>query len=244
MKGSIMNVAIIFAGGTGQRMKTASCPKQFLKLYGKPIIIYTLEIFQNHPEIDHIIVACVAGWEDKLRRMCEEYGITKLYKIVPGGKNTQASKLNALHGLSDLCKDGDIVLMHDAVRPMIGPQLITDNIAAVKQYGSAITADPFTETGVVSTDGQTIESTIERSKLYIAKAPQSFYYKDVLEAHEAGESMPESITIDTCTLMTALGKTLHFVPCDFANIKITRPEDYYIFKALVDLRESKEILGI
>ena len=89
-----------------------------------------------------------------------------------------------------------------------------------------------------------VESTIERSKLYIAKAPQSFYYKDVLWAHEQGKSMPDSITIDTCTLMTALGKSLHFVQCDFANIKITRPDDYYIFKALVDLRESKEILGL
>ncbi len=239
-----MNVAIIFAGGTGQRMKTAACPKQFLKLYGKPIIIYTLEVFQQHSAIDKIIIPCVSGWEDSLRTMCQDYGITKLYKIVPGGKNTQESKLNALHGLADLCHDDDIVLMHDAVRPMITPQLITDNIEAVKKYGSAITADPFTETGVVSTDGVTVESTIERSKLYIAKAPQSFYYKDVLTAHEQGQSMPDSITIDTCTLMTALGKTLHFVQCDFANIKITRPDDYYIFKALVDLRESKEILGL
>ncbi len=239
-----MNIATIFAGGTGQRMKTAACPKQFLKLYGKPIIIYTLEVFQQHPAIDHIIVACVSGWEGRLQKMCADYGITKLYKIVPGGKDTQESKLNALYGLADLCQDNDIVLMHDAVRPMITAQLISDNIEAVKKYGSAITADPFTETGVVSTDGVTVESTIERSKLYIAKAPQSFYYKDVLWAHEQGKSMPESITIDTCTLMSTLGKTLHFVQCDFANIKITRPDDYYIFKALVDLRESKEILGL
>lgn len=87
-----MNVATIFAGGTGQRMKTAACPKQFLKLYGKPIIIYTLEVFQQHPAIDHIIVACVSGWEDRLEKMCTDYGITKLYKIVQGGKDTQESK--------------------------------------------------------------------------------------------------------------------------------------------------------
>ncbi len=239
-----MNAAIVFAGGTGQRMKSASCPKQFLKLYGKPIIIYTLEIFQNHSEIDSITVPCVAGWEDRLQKMCADYGITKLYKIVPGGKNTQESKLNALRALSGVCADGDIVLMHDAVRPMIGAKLISDNIAAVKKYGSAITVDPFTETGVISTDGETVEGTVERSKLYIAKAPQSFYYKDALAAHEAGQTMPESITIDTCTLMTRLGRKLHFVPCDFANIKITRPEDYYIFKALIDLRENREVLGL
>lgn len=120
-----MNVATIFAGGTGQRMKTAACPKQFLKLYGKPIIIYTLEVFQQHPAIDHIIVACVSGWEDRLEKMCTDYGITKLYKIVQGGKDTQESKLNALYGLADLCQDDDIVLMHDAVRPMITAQLIS-----------------------------------------------------------------------------------------------------------------------
>ena len=84
-----MNVAIIFAGGTGQRMKSAACPKQFLKLYGKPIIIYTLEVFQQHPDVDQIIVACVSGWEDRLNKMCTDYGISKLYKIVPVGKNTQ-----------------------------------------------------------------------------------------------------------------------------------------------------------
>lgn len=239
-----MNVAVIFAGGTGQRMRNTARPKQFLELYGKPIIIYTLEIFQNHPEIDAIVVPCVAGWHEYLQKIAEEYGITKLLRIVPGGKTTQDSKLNALYALREVCKDEDIVLMHDAVRPLITPKLIDDNIAAVKTFGSAITVDPFTETGIVSEDGQTVSETIERQKLYIAKAPQSFYYGDVLAAHEAAKTMPEATTIDTCTIMTALGKTLHFVPCDGSNIKITRPEDYYIFKAIHDLRESQAVLGL
>lgn len=179
-----MNVAVIFAGGTGQRMRNTARPKQFLELYGKPIIIYTLEIFQNHPEIDAIVVPCVAGWHEYLQKIAEEYGITKLLRIVPGGKTTQDSKLNALYALREVCKDEDIVLMHDAVRPLITPKLIDDNIAAVKTFGSAITVDPFTETGIVSEDGQTVSETIERQKLYIAKAPQSFYYGDVLAAHE------------------------------------------------------------
>lgn len=239
-----MNVAVIFAGGTGQRMRNTARPKQFLELYGKPIIIYTLEIFQNHPEIDAIVVPCVAGWHEYLQKIAEEYGITKLLRIVPGGKTTQDSKLNALYALREVCKDEDIVLMHDAVRPLITPKLIDDNIAAVKTFGSAITADPFTETGIVSEDGQTVSEAIERQKLYIAKAPQSFYYGDALAAHEAAKTMPEATTIDTCTIMTALGKTLHFVPCDGSNIKITRPEDYYIFKAIHDLRESQAVLGL
>lgn len=188
--------------------------------------------------------ALCGGWHEYLQKIAEEYGITKLLRIVPGGKTTQDSKLNALYALREVCKDEDIVLMHDAVRPLITPKLIDDNIAAVKTFGSAITVDPFTETGIVSEDGQTVSETIERQKLYIAKAPQSFYYGDVLAAHEAAKTMPEATTIDTCTIMTALGKTLHFVPCDGSNIKITRPEDYYIFKAIHDLRESQAVLGL
>lgn len=239
-----MNIALVFAGGTGQRMKNTACPKQFLELYGKPIIIYTLEIFQNHPDIDAIIVPCVAGWHDHLRNLAQKYGITKLIKIVPGGATSQDSKLSALHALSDICKPDDIVLMHDAVRPLITPEIIDDNLACVKKYGNAITVDPFTETGIVSEDGKTVQATIERRKLYIAKAPQTFYYKDVLEAHEAAKTMPEATTIDTCTIMTTLGKSLHFVPCTCSNVKITTPEDYYVFKAIYDLRESKSVLGL
>ncbi|MFV0497911.1 MAG: 2-C-methyl-D-erythritol 4-phosphate cytidylyltransferase [Candidatus Fimivivens sp.] len=239
-----MNIAIIFAGGTGQRMRNTARPKQFLELYGKPIIIYTLEIFQSHPDIDAIIVPCVEGWHDRLRDMAQKFGITKLMKVVSGGQTSQDSKLSALHALKDICNDHDIILMHDAVRPLITQQVISDNIDSVKSFGSAITVDHFTETGIISDDGKTVETTVERQRLYIAKAPQSFYYSDILAAHESAVGMPSSTAIDTCTIMTTLGKKLHFVPCDRCNIKITTPEDYYIFKAIHDLRESQDVLGI
>jgi 2-C-methyl-D-erythritol 4-phosphate cytidylyltransferase len=239
-----MNVALIFGGGTGQRMQNSAKPKQFLELYGKPIIIYTLDIFQNHPQIDRIVVPCVAGWLDYLWKLVKRFGITKVGKIVQGGRNSHESKLFALHAMKDMCQPDDIVLMHDAVRPLITPKLINDNLECVRQYGNAITVDPFTETGVTSRSGNTVDTTIERDKLFIAKAPQSFYYRDVLDAHIKAETMPDKITIDTCTIMAALGKTLHFVTCDSCNIKITTPEDYYIFKAIYDLRESRDVLGI
>lgn len=238
-----MNVAIVFAGGTGQRMKNTACPKQFLPLYGKPIIIYTLEIFQNHPDIDQIIVPCVEGWESRLWDMAKRFGITKLTQVVPGGRTSQGSKLSALQALQGVCREDDIVLMHDAVRPLITAKVIDDNLACVREFGNAITVDPFTETGIVSEDGKTVETTIERQKLYIAKAPQCFYYRDALEAHQQAEAMPDTTTIDTCTIMTALGRELHFVPCGCTNIKITSPEDYYIFKAIYDLRENQAVLG-
>lgn len=239
-----MNHALIFAGGTGIRMHTTGKPKQFLELYGKPIIIYTLEVFDRHPEIDDIVIPCVSGWESYLEDLLQKYNIKKVRKVLTGGKDTQESKMKALNYLKTYCKDDDIILLHDAVRPLVTGKLISDNIEAVKKYGSAITAVPFTETGIVSDDQETTSKTIIRNSMYIAKAPQSFYFKDVYAAHEAGESMPYTITIDTCSLMTELGKTLHLVPCETTNIKITTPEDYFIFKALIDLRESNDIFGI
>jgi 2-C-methyl-D-erythritol 4-phosphate cytidylyltransferase len=239
-----MNVALIFAGGTGQRMQNSTKPKQFLELYGKPVIIYTLEIFQKHHEIDKIIVPCVVGWLDYLRELVNRFGITKIVKIVQGGRTSNESKLFALEALEDICQPNDIVLMHDAVRPLITPKLIKENIECVRKHGNAITVDPFTETGVTSRTGNTVDTTIERSKLYIAKAPQSFYYQDVIDAHIKAQTMPDEITIDTCTIMATLGKTLHFVTCDSCNIKITTAEDYYIFKAIHDFRESRDVLGI
>ena len=229
-----MNHALIFAGGTGVRMHTTGKPKQFLELYGKPIIIYTLEVFDQHPEIDDIVIPCVAGWETYLENLIEKYHIKKVRKVLTGGKDTQESKMNAMQYLKTYAKEDDIVLLHDAVRPLVTP---------VKEYGSAVTVVPFTETGIISDDGVNTSKSIIRNTMYIAKAPQSFYFKDVWDAHLAGEEMSYTITIDTCSLMTELGKKLHMVPCETTNIKITTPEDYFIFKALIDLRESNDIFG-
>ena len=199
-----MNVALVFAGGSGQRMKNSAKPKQFLELYGKPIIIYTLEVFERHPEIDAVVIPCIAGWENYLQRLLDKFGIKKVKKILTGGKDTQESKMIALRYLQTICKEDDIVLLHDAVRPLVTEKLITDNLAAVREYGNGITCVPFTETAIVSDDGKQIDRTIIRNTMYVAKAPQSFYFKDVLYAHEKGENMPYTITIDTCSLMTEL----------------------------------------
>ncbi|MCI8326333.1 MAG: 2-C-methyl-D-erythritol 4-phosphate cytidylyltransferase [Lachnospiraceae bacterium] len=239
-----MNIALVFAGGTGQRMKNSAKPKQFLELYGKPIIIYTLEVFEKNDNIDKIVIPCVAGWEDYLRDIIKKFNITKVDKILTGGKDTQESKMKALNYLKGICQDDDIVLLHDAVRPLVTNKIIDDNIKSVREYGNAITAVPFSETGIISDDREYTEKTIVRNTLFIAKAPQSFYFKDVFKAHQLGEKMDYRITIDTCSLMTELGVKLHMVQCETTNIKITTPEDYYVFKALVDLRESQDIFGL
>lgn len=239
-----MNVALIFAGGTGVRMRRSAKPKQFLELYGKPIIIYTLEIFERHPEIDSIVVPCLSEWQEYLERMVKKFDITKVEKILPGGGNTQESKMNALEYLNGRCSPEDIILLHDAVRPLLEDKIISENIRAVKTYGSAVTALPFTETAITCADGATLSTAIPRNTMYAAKAPQSFYFKDVYEAHSKGRDMPYSITIDTCTLMAELGKPIHLVEGESTNIKITTPEDYFIFKALVDMRASADIWGL
>ncbi len=239
-----MNAAIVFAGGSGQRMRATAKPKQFLELYGKPIIIFTLEVFEQHPDIDTVVVPCIAGWEDYLLDLLDKYRIRKVRKVLTGGKDTQASKMIALDYMATFCKPDDIIMLHDAVRPLVTEKMITDNIEAVKRHGSAITVVPFSETGIVSKDGTTTRESIIRNTLYIAKAPQSFYFSDVYAAHQKGNTMSPTITIDTCSLMTALGIELHLVPCETTNIKITTPEDFFIFKALVDLRESRDIFGL
>ena len=143
-----MNIGLVFAGGSGQRMRTSAKPKQFLEVYGKPIIIYTLEAFEQHQEIDTIVVPCIKGWEDYLQNLIEKYEIKKVKKILTGGNDTQESKMIALNYLNTFCKEDDIVLLHDAVRPLITEKLISDNIASVKEFGNGITAVPFTETAI------------------------------------------------------------------------------------------------
>ena len=151
-----MDVALVFAGGSGQRMRNSAKPKQFLELYGKPIIIYTLEVFEKHPEIDTVVVPCIAGWEDYLQKLLDKFGITKVSKILTGGKDTQESKMIALRYLQGICQEDDIVLLHDAVRPLVTEKMITDNIASVREFGNGITAVPFTETAITSDDGKEI----------------------------------------------------------------------------------------
>lgn len=241
-----MNIGIIFAGGIGQRMTNISKPKQFLELYGVPIIIYTLRAFDNHPEIDYISVSCIESWIPYFKNLLKKFHINKVRWVVPGGKYGQSSIFNALEAVyKDEGGDNkNIVLINDGVRPLISQKLISDNIKCVKMHSSAITVVKTIETGIISEDGQHARSVLDRNILYKAKAPQSFYLEDIYSGHK--RAMEEGIfnSIDSCSLMTRFGMKVHFVESDHSNIKITTPEDYYIFKALYDLQESQQILGL
>ena len=143
------NVAVIFAGGTGSRMNNVSRPKQFIELNGKPVIIYTLELFENHPKIDGIVVVCLETWIDFLKELLNKFHITKVASVVPGGTTGQESIYNGLVRAHELYGDDTVVLIHDGVRPLITEQTITDNIDTVVKYGNCITCVPATETFMV-----------------------------------------------------------------------------------------------
>ena len=238
-----MNNVLIFAGGAGRRMNSRSKPKQFLKLYGKEIIIHTLENFQNHPEVDNIVVVCIKGWVSYLQKLLAQYCIDKVRLIVAGGKTGQESIYNGLCALSDFAPADSIVLVHDGVRPFVTDSLISDCIKSVKKYGSAITVTPATET-IIELRDKKIQAITDRSKCYLAKAPQCFYLGELLKAHEKALKDGKTDMIDSATLMKHYGHDLYVVEGGADNIKITTPADFYTFRALYDVRENQQIFGL
>lgn len=237
-----MNIAVIFAGGSGTRMNAKDRPKQFLMVHGKPIIVHTIELFQNHPEIDGIIVVCIKDWISYMEEMQYRYRLDKIGKIVPGGATGMLSIHNGLVAASELYGlDDNIVLIHDGVRPLITEEIISENIQCVKQNGSAVTCAPAKETIVLVDDSNSVQDVVPRNNSLIAKAPQSFYLKDVLETQKRAIADGFDNMIDSCTLMRHYGKKLFTVAGNYENIKITTPEDFYTFRAIYDERENRQL---
>lgn len=238
-----MNIAIIFAGGVGTRMNTKDRPKQFLMVHGKPIIVHTIEKFQEHNEVDGIIVVCVEGWLEYMKEMQYRYRLDKIGKIVTGGKTGQLSIYNGLKAAESIYGAEDtIVLIHDGVRPLITAKVISDNIECVKKYGNAITCAPTKESVVLVNEENVILSVVEREDSRTAKAPESFYLKDILAADEDSISRGIINEIDSCTLMAHHGAKMHVVDGDYGNIKITTPEDFYTFRAIYDANENAQLV--
>lgn len=232
-----MNVALILAGGSGTRTEQ-SVPKQFLSIYDKPIIIYTLEEFQKHPDIDAIIVSCLSGWKDVLAGYARAYGITKLKWIVDGGENGQASARLALLALEKECIPEDIVVIHDAVRPMISEEIITDAIEKAKKYGSGLSAVRCQETIMRTDDGKTGNDGIDRNDIMRVQTPQAYRYGKALWAHKEAVKRGITDSVYTNTLMLELGEELHFSYGSNKNIKITTLEDIDMFKAMYATRRD------
>jgi len=237
-----MNIAVIFAGGVGTRMNSRERPKQFLEIFGKPIIVYTIEHFQNNPNIDAIAVVCVEGWIDYFKELVYKYRLTKVKKVVPGGASGQLSIYNGLCAAEELDPSGDaIVLIHDGVRPLINSDLISRNIHDVKQYGSSITSGIVKETIVKITESGDIDMVPDRSLSRVAKAPQCFWLKDILSSHRRALAEGKTNYVDSCTMMQRFGYQLHMTDGPYENIKITTPEDFYTMRAILEAKENLQI---
>ena len=230
-------IAIIIAGGSGKRMGQ-DIPKQFLNVGEKPIIIYTLEAFQNHPAIDAIIVVCIDGWQTVLESYAKQFGITKLTSIVKGGSCGQASIKNGLDEARRLYDEDSIVLIHDAIRPMVSSDVISDNIAKCEKYGNATTVAPCTTVVLSKTSERHSEDVVDRDNILLTQTPQAFVLKDILSAHEEALKKGIKDSVASCALYAQLGRKVYFSVGDETNIKLTRPGDIQIFKALLSVKKS------
>lgn len=238
-----MPKALIFAGGTGVRMNSRSKPKQFLELHGKPIIIYTIEHFERHTEIDEIAVVCIEEWIPELKRSIEKHGIKKVNTIVSGGVTAFESIYKGLCRLKETCRNDEIVLIHDGVRPLITQELISSNIDCARKNTSAITVDYARETIISCTDEQQVVNVFPREQIKIAKAPQTFIFNNIYNAYKEAYANGEEY-IDSCELMKSKGFELYTVLSSEYNIKITTPSDFYIFRAITDALENSQIFGL
>ncbi|NMA75174.1 MAG: 2-C-methyl-D-erythritol 4-phosphate cytidylyltransferase [Bacteroidales bacterium] len=235
-----MNVAIVLAGGSGQRARQ-DIPKQFLNIDDKPIIIYTLESFQKHPDIDAILVVCIEGWEEILWAYSKQFGIDKLKWVVPGGNSGQESIRNGVFGLREHCAEDDIVIIHDGIRPLVEEAVISDILVKCRKYGNAVTSLPYNEQIFVIQDDISTKEYIPRETLRRVQTPQAYLYSKLLWGYEEAFARNIGITGSayTNTMMVDLGETLYFAAGSDKNIKITTPDDIELFKGYIKSRNRK-----
>ena len=236
-----MNIAVIIAGGSGSRMGQ-DIPKQFINVHDKPVIIYTLESFQNHPLIDLIEVVCIDGWHDVLRAYAKQFGITKLKWIVSGGQSGQESIRNGVYNLEGQVNGDDIVIIHDGIRPLVDSSVLTDVINKCEQYGNAVTSLPYNEQiFIVDEDSpDTTTRFIPRETLRRVSTPQAYKF-DLLNSkyHEAFEKKIGIYGSSyTNTMMVELGVSLHFASGSEKNIKLTTKYDLEMFKSYIKLEKD------
>ncbi len=234
-----MNIALLIAGGSGNRMGQ-DIPKQFMHIDGCPIIIWTMRSFQQHPDIDAIAVVCLKGWDTVLQAYANQFSIDKLKWIFPGGNSGMESIHNGIYGLkNEGCDNEDLVLIHDSVRPLLSQDIISSNIAICKAYGYAITGIQCREAILESEDCFSSCKSIPRDKLIRTQTPQTFRLGNIIDVHEEAKNKGIADSVASCTLVAEVGgREMHIVPGSEMNIKITTVEDLEILKAL--MHTSKE----
>ncbi|MBD5535195.1 MAG: 2-C-methyl-D-erythritol 4-phosphate cytidylyltransferase [Lachnospiraceae bacterium] len=237
-----MNIAIIIAGGAGHRMGQ-EIPKQFINVYDKPVLIYTLEGFQQHPQIDAIEVVCIDGWHDMVWAYAKQFDITKLKWVVSGGENGQESIRNGVYNLEKECTEEDIIIIHDGIRPLVDASVLSDVISKCKKYGNAVTSMPYNEQIFVVDDEISTTKYIPRETLRRVATPQAYKFGKLdwayHEAYERGIGIYGSSY--TNTMMVELGERLYFAAGSDKNIKLTTKDDLELFKGYLS-KESRSWL--
>jgi 2-C-methyl-D-erythritol 4-phosphate cytidylyltransferase len=225
-----MNIALIIAGGVGNRLG-AGKPKQFVEVFGKPVIVYTLQAFQEHPMIDAIELVCVDGYQHYLMQLTKDNGIDKVIKIVTGGSEYELSIMNGVAGLDGIAQPDDIVMVHWSASPFVSEEIITDSIRVCKEKGNAISAS-YSYLLYGTNDGDCAKQSINRETFMTLSAPQSFLYKVIKDVYKQVElkNMLDYVEHHTTALMTALGIPLYFSKGSNTNIKITTKEDLELFR--------------
>ena len=231
------NIALLIAGGSGNRMHQ-DIPKQFLTVNEKPVIVYTLEAFEKHPEIDVIAVVCIEGWEQVLRVYARQFNISKLCHVFPGGENGQASIRKGIFSLENLYAPEDFVLIHDAIRPMVSAEIISDNIRVARGYGNAVTVIPCAEAMLQTEDGCISSGSYPRDRLKRTQTPQAFQLGKICDLHRRATEAGITNSVASCTLMIEMGEQVFFSAGSEKNIKLTTVEDIDIFKALLAAKRS------
>lgn len=239
-----MNIAVILAGGVGSRMCSTGIPKQFLTVFGRPIVIHTLLEFEKSKKISKIVVVCKAEYLEKMQMLVKEYGINKVGKIVSGGNTGQESIWKGLVAAEEYASQQSIVVIHDGVRPFITEALIDECIEQSILFGNAVAATPAIETVGISEKGISVDKIESRRKCFIIKAPQCFRFWEIYEAHKQARLLNKFDYVDSASLMRELcGSDLHIVKCQKSNIKVTTPEDFYVLRALFELKETIDVFG-
>ena len=231
------NIGLIIAGGSGNRMRQ-DIPKQFITVNERPVIVYTLEVFEKHPEIDAIAVVCIEGWGHVLWAYAKQFNITKLQYVVRGGENGQDSIRNGVYELEKHFSAEDLVLIHDAIRPMVSAEIISDNIRVAREFGNAVTVIPCAEAMMQTEDGIVSTGSYPRDRLKRTQTPQAFRIGDIGDLHRRALKAGITNSVASCTLKIEMGEPVYFSAGSEKNIKLTTVDDIDIFKALLMAKRS------
>lgn len=231
-----MNIGIILAAGSGQRMGIDK-PKQFIDVYGKPLLIHTLENFDINQDIDYIAIVCKEEWKEEIKIWIRKYGVNKVKWIINGGDTRQESIYNSLKHIEGECSKDDIVVIHDAARPLVSQRIISENIEYAEIFDAVDTVIPSADTIIKTIDAKCIDSIPERHNLYLGQTPQSFKYGTINDAHRNALNKEKVNATDDCQLVIDINKNVHLVKGEKLNFKITTFEDLIIFKSILKMNK-------